>query len=493
MKRNWIMVSILVLMALIAYAGFFIYSNKMYEKQKIDTKTNVRNPENTNIIVKQEPSDTIYKIFPDDSRLFYGKEDAIVKIILFADFSNYRSIEVIKIFKQLIEENADISLYLYSFPIYKNELSLPLSNLFILSLNAGKKSDFEIFINKNVINKEDISDFANKYGIDISRVFHEYREGDLSKLPALNDMNIGVNFGVTVPPVYFINGLRIEGLRSSEEIRHLLIDHLTKAHSLLKSGVKRGDIYKEIVKDGKEVAYRISIQERKEESDNREKISNNMEVPANIYEEDLRYVPYKGARFAPVTMVIFVDYECPYTKRFYISLNAVMKKYENRLRVFIKHYPLSTHKKSSDIAKILASALTQRKFWILFEKIMEEPDFPDEKRIVEIAPSLGIDIRMLLKMRDSEQVKRYVENDVEKGNELGITVLPTSYINGVRYEGVISAAMLEKIIESELKLAEKLKEEGITEESLYDTMVKRNKFKNLLNKGIKKPYIEKIK
>lgn len=484
MKRRWVILSILVIIGLLIYASFFIPNLKTNIKdEKIETTD--RNPTNTNIVIALEPPETVYKIYPETSHLAFGYDESIVKIILFVDFSNKKSIEAIKIFKEIISQKKDVSLYLYSFPIYQSELSLPLSNLFILSIKNNKMREFLDFIEKNNINQESITEFAKTNQIEPNIVFQKYSENDLSKLLALNDMNLGINFGVKIPPSYFINGVRIDGLKPKDKISEIVDKSYEEAVNLMNKGVNKDQVYNEIVKKGKEVAYQIKVKDRHQEKDN-----SNIN---NIYEEDLRYVPYKGPRFAPVTIILFVDYECPYSKRFYPILSTIIKKYPNDVRLFVKHYPLSSHQRSYDVARVLASALIQKKFWPLFEKIMEYPEFPDENKIYELASTLNIDIEQLKTMKDSYKVSNYVENDVQKGIELGLKVIPTMYINGVKYEGILSSSQLDRIITAEIKTAKKLLEEGLKYEELYNNLVKRNKLKNLLNKGIKKPYIEQIK
>lgn len=487
MKRSWIIISILIVVGLLFYCGLFILSGK--DNKSVEDKT-VRNPKNTNIVVTLEPKDTIFKIFPDEKRLFFGDTNAIIKVILFVDFSNKSSLKMIDTFREIIGLDKDVSLYLYSFPVYKNELSIPLSTIFILSIQNEKKEEFKKWIEGvEEIKKEDIIEFAGKNQIDKESIFQEYKENELSKLPALSDMNMGVNFGVGVPPTYFINGIRYSQEKGREEVEKLLITEKEKINQLIKNGIKREDVYNEIVKNGKEVAYKINVVDReKTEQD----LSNKNTI---ITEEDLRYVPYKGPRYAPVTMVIFVDYECPFTKRYYPNVKSIIENYPEDVRVFIKHYPLSKHKRSIEVASYLAAALAQKNFWTLFDRIMENPEFVDDNKVMEIASELGIDTSILKEMKSSEKIKRYVENDMIKGDELGLTVLPTTFINGTKYEGVISVARLKKIIEQEKIEAEKLLAGGIKKEELYDNLVKKNRLKNLIDisKSKNKPYIEKIK
>lgn len=489
MKRKWIFTSIVVVIAIIIYIGIFMYSKRSNVNYGSSTEKSLkRNPSNTNIVIQNEPPDTIYKIYPDPERLLYGGKDSPVKILLFVDFSNEKSIRTIRIFKDIIGDNIDgYALYLYSFPIYQNPLSLPLSALFIRSIKEGALAEFVDFVlSKDELKREDILSFIKDRGIDPQEIFQQYKENSLEKLPALNDMNKGVNFGVKIPPTFFVNGMRIDGFKKEEDIKEILKAQEEKVAEMIKGGVPKSDIYNEIVKDGKEVAYKIKI------SDRTVNLKEAVKEDVNIYEEDLRFVPYHGNRYAPVTIVLFVDYECPYTKRFFPILKSTIQKYEGDVRLFIKHYPLSSHKRSLDVAKILASALMQRKFWVLFEKIMEHPGTVDEDTIFRLALEGGLDLDSLKSGKDSEKVRLYVENDMEKGRELGIKVLPTLYINGVRYEGVISANSLNRIIESEKKIAEKLLNQGVSYENLYDTIVRMNRLKNF-SKKIEKPYIEKIR
>ncbi|MCX7942968.1 MAG: thioredoxin domain-containing protein [Deltaproteobacteria bacterium] len=486
MKRRWVLSSVILMIAIVVYISFFIFS-PFEKKVKVQNSNGNRDPSNTNIVVTLEPPDTVYKIIPHPSRLIYGQDDAIVKVILFADFSNKKSSEALRTLKELVNSNNSVAVYLYSFPIYQNEFSIPLSNLFLISIDKGKKGDFVNFIENTVIKDESsIIDFVERHKIDVQKVFEQYLENELSKLPALDDMNLGVNFGVKIPPTFFVNGVRVDGLKTKDELQTIIENELAKAEKILDAGVNRSEVYHLIVKNGKETAYKVKVVDRVE---HKEKTV----IDDNIYEEDLRFVPIRGPRYAYVTIVVFVDYECPYTKRFFRILNSLYKNYEKDVRIFVKHYPLSTHKRSYEVAKILAAALVQRKFWVLFEKIMETPEFTDEEKIYDIAMNNGIDLEQLKSMRDSDRVKKYVEDDLIKGRELGIKVLPTTYINGVRYEGVLSSSFLEKIIKDEKRLAERLIGEGIKMEELYDNIVRRNKVKNFFTKGIQKPYIEKIK
>jgi len=491
MKRRWIIVSVFVIMGVLIYAGLFLSKENTTRMVSQETE---RNPANTNVVIRLESPDTIYKIGPDSRRLLYGRDDSILRVIAFVDFSSVSSVNAIKTLKEVASGFGDLSVYLYSFPVFKNDLSIPLSNLFIESVNRGKIREFvDYIIKQDSMNAESIKDYLKANNLKEEDIFIEYGEGDLSKLPAVKDMNLGVNFGVNIPPTFFINGLRVDGFKDEGQLRDILDIQYKKAKELLDKGIDRKSVYDEIIKDGKETAYIVKVVDRKIGiSDNSATATNDL---ANIYEEDLRYVPLKGPRFAPVTLVVFLDYECPYSKRYYAVIKSAIEKYGNDIRVFIKHSPLSTHKKSIDVAKYLAASLGQKKFWPLFDKIMTHPDYADDSTILRFATELEMDIEKLKNMKDSSQIEKYVSMDMDKGLELKIKTLPTTYINGVRYEGVLSTARLMNIIQIEKVSADKLLEEGIKMEELYDNLVRRNRIKNLVNieKNIKKPYMEKVK
>ncbi|MCX7959762.1 MAG: hypothetical protein N3B13_12020, partial [Deltaproteobacteria bacterium] len=121
MKRKWTVTSILVSVAIITYIGFFLLRSDKEVKQNDNASKEVaRNPSNTNIVVTVEPPDTVYKIYPQKERLAGGREDAIVKILLFADFSDSKSLDALRILKEMVLTNKEVSLYIYAFPVYKN-------------------------------------------------------------------------------------------------------------------------------------------------------------------------------------------------------------------------------------------------------------------------------------------------------------------------------------------------------------------------------------
>ncbi len=487
MKRRWTIVSSLLIAAIIIYASFYLGNKNNTTVNQRGKEEGIRTPENSNIVVTLEPPGSIFAIRPDDLRRIAGASDAIVKVILFADFSNSSSIDALRSFLKIQKErDTRVSLYLYNFPVYKNELSLPLSNLFIESVKKNKMNDFVKWITeKDSLSREDLKQFINSIGIKPDSVFSDYKG---LKIPAIDDMNLGINFGVNFAPSYFINGLRIDGNKMYEEIARLVDEQVSKAEQLVASGINKSQIYEEIIKNGKTVAYQIKVTDRNNQQ-------NSIKDANLIKEETLRFTPYRGERFAPVTLVLFVDYECPYSKRFYPTIKSAIEEYGKDLRVFVKHFPLSSHKKSISIAKILASALYQKKFWVLFDKVMQEPGFTDEDTIYRLASDLGLNIDDLKKYKDSNEIEKYTARDIEESSQFGIKTLPTIYVNGVRYEGVMSKAKLFRIIEIEREFARKLLKEGISMENLYDEIVERNRLKNIADMGkiLKKPYIEKIR
>lgn len=489
MSRRWTLVSFLLVLGLLIYVGLYLRGNFKTEIDRGTVERGVVTPTNSSLIVTREASDTIFAIDPDNSRRIAGPIDAPVRAILFLDFSNSSSIDMLRTFIKLSEEmDADLSVYLYSFPRYKNELSLPLSALFIESIKKNSLGEFVRWLVKGYpVSKKDTEEFVKKIGADPGVVFAEVKGESITKILAIEDLDLGVNFGVVLPPSCFINGVRIDGNKGYSEIRKIVDEHRSRSLQLINAGKKREDVYREIIKDGRKTAYQIKVST----GDDLEKIR---KYP-NLYEEDLRYVPYKGPYIAPVTIVMFVDYECPYSKRFFPVIKSAIERYSNDLRVFVKHYPLSTHKRSVEVAKTLASALYQKGFWTMFEKVMEYPEFTDEGRLMTIAAEVGLDVERLKTGREAEEIERYTLRDMEDGARLGVKTLPTIYINGVKYEGVMAPARLFNIIEIEREFANKLLKGGIKPERLYDTLVERNQFKNIvdMDRIIKKPYMEKIR
>ncbi|MDX2022089.1 MAG: thioredoxin domain-containing protein [Deltaproteobacteria bacterium] len=140
--------------------------------------------------------------------------------------------------------------------------------------------------------------------------------------------------------------------------------------------------------------------------------------------------PIKGSSTGRVTLVEFVDYECPHCKRVQPVLRQVVDEFPNDVRVVMKHYPLSQHTNARLAATAAVAAHMQGKFWPYSEKVWENSEFLTPALLEKLAKDVGLDVTKWRKDSESEAANAIVEKDKAQGGAAGIRSTPTIYING---------------------------------------------------------------
>jgi protein-disulfide isomerase len=150
---------------------------------------------------------------------------------------------------------------------------------------------------------------------------------------------------------------------------------------------------------------------------------------------DISHAPSKGPADARVTVVEFVDYECPHCRSAQALMKQVLDTYPRQVRLCFKHFPLSGHTNSRLAAEAATSAQKQGKFWPYSDKVWENSDNLTPAVLEKIAKEVGLDVTRWRGEMNSDEIKAAVAKDKSDGGALGINSTPTIYINGRKYAG----------------------------------------------------------
>ena len=157
-----------------------------------------------------------------------------------------------------------------------------------------------------------------------------------------------------------------------------------------------------------------------------------------------------GPDKAPVTIVEFSDYLCPYCQKAQSVVDEVLAKNQGKVR-FIHRDFLLGRPRSMAVARAAQCAADQGKFWDYRRNLLEAPgDWSDEDLLRRTA-SLGLDRTTLQTCLTSERHDKAILESSQDGNKLGVQSTPTFFINGRRMRGARDAAQFQEIIDSELK------------------------------------------
>jgi protein-disulfide isomerase len=164
----------------------------------------------------------------------------------------------------------------------------------------------------------------------------------------------------------------------------------------------------------------------------------------------------QGPKDAPVTIIEFSDFQCPFCSRVVGTLKEVVRRYPRQVRLAYRDFPIAgLHPKAQKAAEAARCAGEQGKFWEYHDRLFEsqaQATIADFKRFAE---QLKLDGNSFAACLDSGKHAATVQSDVQEGTDLGITGTPTFFINGRLVVGALPLEAFQRIIDRELRHSSK--------------------------------------
>jgi len=168
---------------------------------------------------------------------------------------------------------------------------------------------------------------------------------------------------------------------------------------------------------------------------------------------DVTYDParFRGSAAAPVVIVEFSDFQCPFCRRAYGTIQSLLNKYGSKIAHGYRDFPLDElHPQARKAAEAARCAAEQGKFWQYYQLLFENFGRLDRDTLLAHARTVGIAPDVFTTCLDSGKYAAAVEKDVQEGQRLGVNSTPVFFINGIMFSGAQPASDFEKIINAEL-------------------------------------------
>jgi len=150
-------------------------------------------------------------------------------------------------------------------------------------------------------------------------------------------------------------------------------------------------------------------------------------VPINI-----QGAPFLGPENAPVVIVAFSDFECPYCGTVGALFEEAMAKHPKEVKVVFKQFPLAMHKLAQSAALASLAAHRQGKFWAYHDLLFENQKSLSEAKYIELAKKLGLDLDKFNKDYKAPVNQQALERDMAEAQIAGVRGTPTIFVNGRR-------------------------------------------------------------
>jgi protein-disulfide isomerase len=160
--------------------------------------------------------------------------------------------------------------------------------------------------------------------------------------------------------------------------------------------------------------------------------------------------PAKGPADAPITLIEFSDYECPFCKASENVVKQVLERYPTQVKLVFKHYPLPTHPKARPAAEAALCAAEQGKFWEFHSLLFQNAPQIAPEQLVGIANAAGLDTPKWQECIAAKRNSAQIDADLEVGKSAGVAGTPAFYVNGVPVSGGRTVDDFAKAIDAEL-------------------------------------------
>ncbi|HVA82151.1 MAG TPA: thioredoxin domain-containing protein [Candidatus Binataceae bacterium] len=160
--------------------------------------------------------------------------------------------------------------------------------------------------------------------------------------------------------------------------------------------------------------------------------------------------PALGPANAPVTIIEFSDFQCPFCGRAEPTVKEIIRKYGDKVRLVYVDFPLPMHNHALDAAKAGQCAAQQEKFWPYHDQLFANQSKLAPADLKAAAQKVGLDTAKFNACFDQAKTEGTVQRELQQGKQLGIDGTPTFYINGRQVVGAQPMDSFSQVIDDEL-------------------------------------------
>lgn len=206
----------------------------------------------------------------------------------------------------------------------------------------------------------------------------------------------------------------------------------------------RAPIRSLLIQERMDVARRSFVESLKE----RTEVTVTLEPPRVEVADGGR--PARGTATAPVEVIEFSDFQCPFCQRANPVVEQVLKTYGDKIKFVYRHYPLPNHPNARPAAEAAACAQVQGKFWEYHDRLFANPAKLADADLKAHAAAIGLDASAFNNCFDNHQQQPGVDADIAAADAAGVTGTPAFFVNGRAIEGAQPFEAFQRIIDEEL-------------------------------------------
>jgi protein-disulfide isomerase len=155
----------------------------------------------------------------------------------------------------------------------------------------------------------------------------------------------------------------------------------------------------------------------------------------------------QGPADAPVTVVEYGDYECPYCRGAFRDVQEMLAEYRGQIRFVFRNFPIpQVHPHATQAAEAAEAAGAQGKFWPMYELLLQPGARLDTDALLSYAETVGLDVPRFSEDLAEQRYAARIDSDVQEGLRNGVNQTPKFYVNGQRVDGKVPLEHLEELV-----------------------------------------------
>jgi len=368
-----------------------------------------------------------------------GAKDALVTIVEYADFQCPFCARAESTLDQVLKAYpGKIRVAWHNLPLAFHEKAKPAAIAAMAAHQQGKFWALHdlLFKSQPNIGAEEIEGHAKNIGLNMTRFKAALTDEKIGK--AIDaEAAAGGKIGARGTPSFFINGVFLSGAQPFERFQANVDEELTKAKALVKKGTPKAKVYDAIMKHAKTEVVAPAKAGSAADS----------EPPKKV---DAGDAPSRGSKDAPITVVVFSDFECPFCSRLEPSLVELERLFPGKVRVVWKNFPLSFHAHAKPAAEAALAANEQGKFWQMHATLFKNQYALRDTDLEKYAQEIGLDMEKFRTAIAGHKFAAAVDADLKQGASVGVAGTPATFVNGRLVSGAQPVEVFKAIVEREL-------------------------------------------
>jgi protein-disulfide isomerase len=384
----------------------------------------------------------VYKV-PVGHSPVRGRPTAKLTLVIFSDFQCPFCSRVVQTLEELEQKyGAEIRF------VFKHN-PLPFHQHAALAAEAAQAAHAQgrfwrmhdkMFRNQQQLDRPALEIYAEELGLDLKR-FGQALDRHTYKKDVDEDMALAAKLGARGTPTFFINGRVLTGAMPIDAFVKLCDEELKRAEAQLRKGTRAPKLYEVLIAKG----------EAGVKSAPTPGIAAGERIKVDVGPKD----PSLGPRDAKVTLVVFADFQCPFSARLAATLRDLRARFPRDLRLVSKQLPLPFHQHAALAAEAAFAAQAQGKFWELHDTLYKNQQALDRDSLYQHAQTLGLNAARFQRALDDGTYRAQVEADKKQAAALGINATPTMVINGRKLSGAQPLDAIAAVVDDELKAAKR--------------------------------------